>query len=55
MKSDEVKTFHELIKLISESHEYSYDYYKNVYEELNKKGYIKIFNVKINPSKLISR
>ena len=35
--------------------EYSYDYYKNVFEELNKKGYIKVFNVKINPSALIEK
>lgn len=56
--TNEVKTFHELIKLIAHKdgfHEYSYDYYKNVYEELNKKGYIKIFNVKINPVKLITK
>lgn len=56
--TNEVKTFHELIKLIADKdgfHEYSYDYYKNVYEELNKKGYIKIFNVKINPVKLITK
>jgi arylsulfatase A-like enzyme len=51
-QSDEVKTFHELIKLISSKdgfNEYSYEYYNNVFEELNKKGYIKIFNVKIQP------
>ncbi len=56
--ANEVKTFHELIKLVADKdgfHEYSYDYYKNVYEELNKKGYIKIFNVKINPVKLITK
>ena len=56
--TNEVKTFHELIKLVADKdgfHEYSYDYYKNVYEELNKKGYIKIFNVKINPVKLITK
>ena len=57
-EAKEVKTFHELIKLISKRdgfREYSYDYYKNVYEELNKKGYIKVFNVKIDPSKLIEK
>lgn len=57
-QSNEVKTFHELIKLISEKdgfNEYSYEYYKNVYEELSKKGYIKVYNVKINPSKLIEK
>ena len=56
--SDEVKTFHDLIKLISERdgfHEYSYEYYKNVYDEFNKRKHIKIFNVKINPSKLITK
>ncbi len=57
-ESNEVKTFHELIKLISDKdgfNEYSFDYYNNVYEELSKKGYIKIFNVKINPSKLVEK
>lgn len=57
-ESEEVKTFHELIQLISERdgfNSYSYDYYKNVYEELNKKGYIKIYNVKINPKNLIEK
>ena len=57
-QSNEVKTFHELIKLISERDgfkAYSYEYYKNVYDELSKKGYIKVYNVKINPSKLIDK
>ncbi len=57
-QSNEVKTFHELIKLISDKdgfNEYSFDYYNNVYEELSKKGYIKVYNVKINPSKLIEK
>ena len=57
-EAKEVKTFHELIKIISKRdgfHEYSYDYYKNVYEELNKKGYIKLFNIKIDPKKLIKK
>ena len=49
---------HELIKLISQRdgfHEYSYEYYKNVYEELKKENLIKVFNVKINPNKLIKK
>lgn len=57
-QSNEVKTFHELIKLISDKdgfNEYSFNYYNNVYEELNKKGYIKVYNVTINPSKLIEK
>ena len=57
-KADEVKTFHDLIKLISARdgfHEYSYDYYKNVYEELNKKGNIQVYNITINPSQLIDK
>jgi lipid II:glycine glycyltransferase (peptidoglycan interpeptide bridge formation enzyme) len=57
-QSNEVKTFHELIKLISDKdgfNEYSFNYYNNVYEELSKKGYIKVYNVKINPSKLIEK
>lgn len=55
-ESNEVKSFHELIKLISSKdgfHEYSFDYYNNVYEELKKDNLIKIFNAKINPSKII--
>ncbi len=57
-KSNEVKTFHDLIQLISSKDgftAYSYNYYKNVYEELSKKGYVKVYNVKINPSKLIEK
>ena len=57
-EADEIKTFHDLIKLISEKdgfNEYSFDYYNNVYEELKKKGYIKIFNVEINPSALVEK
>ncbi len=57
-ESTEVKTFHELIKLISERdgfHEYSYEYYKNVYDEFHKRNHIKVFNVKIHPSKLIQK
>lgn len=57
-EAKEVKTFHELIKIVSKRdgfHEYSYDYYKNVYEELSKKGYIKVFNVKIDPNKLVKK
>lgn len=56
--ANEVKTFHNLIKLVSARdgfHEYSYEYYKNVFDELNKKGYIKVYNIKINPSKLIDK
>ncbi len=57
-ESDEVKTFHDLIQLISKRdgfNSYSYDYYKNVYEELSKKGYVKVYNVKINPTQLIDK
>ena len=56
-ESDEVKTFHDLIKLISSKdgfHEYSLDYYQNVYDELKKDNLIKIFNAKINPQKIIT-
>jgi len=55
-KANEVKTFHNLIKIISERdgfHEYSYDYYQNVYTEFQKENHIKIYNVKINPSLVI--
>lgn len=56
--ADEVKTFHDLIKLISERdgfNSYSYDYYKNVFEELSKDNLVKIYNVKINPQHLIDK
>ena len=55
-EGNEVKTFHELIKLISNKdnfNEYSYDYYKNVYEELKKQNLVKIFNAKIDPVKVL--
>ena len=57
-ESKEVKTFHDLIKIVSNKdgfNAYSYDYYKNVYDEFSKKGYIKIFNVKIDPKHLIDK
>lgn len=57
-ESDEIKTFHELIKLISGKdgfHEYSEDYYQNVYNELNKQGLIKVFNAKINPQTILNK
>ncbi|MBQ8659232.1 MAG: peptidoglycan bridge formation glycyltransferase FemA/FemB family protein [Bacilli bacterium] len=57
-ESKEVKTFHELIKIISERdgfNEYSLDYYQNVYDELIKDSLIKVFSVKINPSKLVDK
>lgn len=57
-QSNEIKTFHDLIKIISQRdgfHEYSLDYYQNVYDELKKQGLIKIFNAKINPSQLIEK
>lgn len=56
--SQEVKTFHDLIELISAKdgfHAYSYDYYKNVYDELSKKGYIKVYNVNIDPQHIIDK
>lgn len=57
-EGEEVRTFHDLIKLISEKdgfHAYSYDYYKNVFNEFSKRNHIKLFNVRINPSKLIKK
>lgn len=57
-EADEVDSFHRLIKLISNRdgfHEYSLEYYKNVYEELKKKDLVKIYNVKINPQKLVDK
>ena len=57
-EADEVKTFYELIKIISERDgfkPYSYEYYNNVYTELKKDNLVKVFNAKINPSKLIKK
>lgn len=57
-EANEVKSFHDLIKLISAKdgfHEYTFDYYNNVYEELKKQNLIKIFNTKIDPSKIIKK
>lgn len=57
-QSDEVKTFHDLIQIVSNKdgfNAYTYDYYKDVYDEMSKRGHIKVFNVKINPSKLIEK
>ncbi len=55
-EANEVKTFHNLIKLISNKdgfNEYSYDYYKNVYDELKKENLVKVFNAKIDPEKVL--
>lgn len=57
-EADEVDNFHRLIKLISSRdgfHEYSLDYYKNVYEELKKKNLVKIYNVKIKPKQVLEK
>ena len=57
-ESKEVKTFHDLIKIISERdgfNEYSLDYYQNVYDELSKDNQIKVFSVKIDPNKLVEK
>ena len=57
-EADEVKTFHELIKIISERdgfNPYSFDYYNNVFNELKKDNLVLVFNAKINPSKLIKK
>ena len=57
-EADEVKTFHELINLISKKDgfsAYTYEYYKSVFDELKKQGLVKVFNAKINPSKIIEK
>ncbi len=57
-EADEVKTFHELITLISKKdgfNAYTYEYYKSVYDELNKQGLVKVFNAKINPTKIVEK
>ena len=56
--SDDIKTFHDLIKVISQKDgftEYDYNYYKNVFDELSPKGYIKNYTAKINPRHLIEK
>lgn len=55
--ADEVKTFHDLIKIISAKDgfgEYGYEYYNNVYQVFKKNGYIKIFNARINIEEIIT-
>ena len=57
-EADEVKTFHELINLISKKDgfsAYTSEYYKSVFDELKKQGLVKVFNAKINPSKIIEK
>ena len=57
-QADEVKTFHELINLISKKdgfNAYTYEYYKSVFDELKKQGLVKVFNAKINPSKIVEK
>ncbi len=57
-EADEVKTFYDLIQIISKRDgfkSYTYEYYNNVFTELKKDNLIKVFNAKINPSKLIKK
>ena len=57
-EADEVKTFYDLIQIISKRdgfNSYSYEYYNNVFTELKKDNLVKVFNAKINPSKLIKK
>jgi len=57
-EADEVKTFYDLIQIISQRDgfkPYTYEYYNNVFTELKKDNLVKVFNAKINPSKLIKK
>jgi len=57
-EADEVKTFYDLIQIISKRDgfkSYTYEYYNNVFTELKKDNLVKVFNAKINPSKLIKK
>jgi lipid II:glycine glycyltransferase (peptidoglycan interpeptide bridge formation enzyme) len=57
-EADEVKTFYDLIQLVSQRDgfkAYSYEYYNTVFNELKKDNLVKVFNAKINPSKLIKK
>ncbi len=57
-QSDDIKTFHDLIKIVSKKDgfgEYGYDYYHNVFKEFAPKGNIKNYVAKINPPKLIAK
>ncbi|MGM9834416.1 MAG: lipid II:glycine glycyltransferase FemX [Bacilli bacterium] len=57
-QSDNVKTFYDLIKIVSNKDNfcaYSYDYYKNIFDIFKKKGYIKVFEAKINPAHIIKK
>lgn len=55
---DSIDTFYNLAELVASKdgfNAYPHDYYKNVYDYFSKHGYIKIFNAKINPTKLIEK
>jgi lipid II:glycine glycyltransferase (peptidoglycan interpeptide bridge formation enzyme) len=55
---DSIDTFYNLAELVASKdgfNAYPHDYYKNVNDYFSKHGYIKIFNAKINPTKLIEK
>ena len=56
--SDDITKFYELIKIVSNKdnfHEYSKNYYQNIFDELKKENYIKVFNAVVNPAKIITK
>ena len=57
-ESTDVNKFHELIKVISAKagfHEYSLDYYTNVFNELSKENLVKLIEASIDPKHLVEK
>lgn len=57
-ESNNVNNFYSLLKIVSSKDkfkEYSYEYYQNIYDNLKNKGYIKIFEAKINIKHIITK
>ena len=57
-ESDDIKTFHNLIKINAEKsgfHEYSYEYYQNVYNELSTANHVRVLNLSVDPQHLIAK
>lgn len=57
-ESNNIENFYNLIKIISNKnkfHEYSLQYYKDVYDNFKDKGYVKIFEASINPKHIIEK
>lgn len=57
-QSDNIENFYSLIKIVSSKDkftEYPYEYYQSIYDTFKDKGYIKIFEAKINVNHIIQK